>query len=183
MKKLFVALMVLVLCGAASATTVSLQGEGTTITVSPVPSVVRINIVTSASGGTSNLWALDVCVTVTGGDVITQAMNPTDDPGNPNAYGWDYAGLPISPTGVGTASIEEGGTNFNVMATGTVGYVDVTYTGGTQVVSLVGCTGFGGSFDDNFATPTFSTGVVTLVPEPMTIALLGLGGLLLRRRK
>ncbi len=35
---------------------------------------------------------------------------------------------------------------------------------------------------DNFTTPTQSFNY-TIIPEPMTIALLGLGGLLLRRRK
>ena len=173
MKKLFAVLMVLCFCGAASASMVSLELEGTTI--STAPGVVIINIATDTP-----LYALDAVVTVTGGDLITQAMSPTDAA----TYGYDPIGYPINPIGVPGAVVELGGTTFSGQSNLICGYVEVTYTGGTQLVSLAGGTALGGSFDNQFMTPGFSSGVVTIVPEPMTIALLGLGGLvLLRRRK
>jgi hypothetical protein len=173
MKKLFAMLMVLCICSAASASVVSLVGGGGGI-VAPVGDV-WIFVQTDTI-----LLGVDAILTVTGGDIINAAMSPSDS----GSYGWDPANFPIPPIGVGTAVVEIGGGSFTGAPVGNVGYVVVAYTGGTQVVSLAGGTAHGGSMDIGFGVPSFSTGAVTITPEPMTIALLGLGGLvLLRRRK
>jgi len=175
MKKLFAVLMVLCICGAASAVPViSLDGEGTTIVA--VPGVVTIEILTDAG-----LMGLDALVTVTGGDLITGAMSSADAA----SYGWDAVSFPIDPLDVGTATVEVGGATFGSAGPGAVGYVEITYTGGTQIVSIAAGATFGGNLDSSgMPTPVMSTLAVEIIPEPMTIALLGLGSLfLLRRRK
>ena len=179
MKKLFAVLMVLCLCGAVSASMISLELEGTQIIAAPGDDVI-INIATDTP-----LYGLDAVVTVTNGDIINKAMNPIDDPGNPNAYGWDMVGYPITPIGVPGPVVEVGGTTFTGESNLICGYVVVAFTGtGPQVVSVAAGVKHGGSFDNEYNTPDFSTGIVEIIPEPMTIALLGLGGLfLLRRRK
>jgi len=173
MKKLLAVLMVLGICGSASATNVSLEGAGTTI-VAP-PGVVTINILTDA-----DLICLDALITVTGGDVIVDALSTA----TASAHGWDPT-ISFDPKNLGTAAVEiGGGLGMGLNSGPVVGFVDVQYTGGTQLVSIAGALGFGGSYDSNAKTPDFSAAVVEIIPEPMTIALLGLGGLfLLRRRK
>ena len=180
MKKLFAVLMVLGLCGTASAVIVSLEGEGTTIGVAKGTSVT-INVLAAVDNGNPGLLGLDAIITVSGTpttDIISDALKVADAAG----YGWSM-GLP--PFGLGTSSVEIGGANFMVAVIGTVGYVVVDYQGGTQLVTIAGGTNLGGSFEnDGMTVPSFSLGTVTIVPEPITIALLGLGGLfLLRRRK
>jgi hypothetical protein len=125
---------------------------------------------------------MDAVITVTGGDVISGALDIPDMP----TYGWD-ATLSAPPIGVGTASVEIGGGSSN-FATGNlfavIGFVDVAYTGLEQVVAIGPGMTFGGSYLTDGSPPIYSQGVVTIIPEPMTIALLGLGGLfMLRRRK
>ncbi len=183
MKKLFVVLAVLALCSAANATAIEFVDAGTTIVAVPGEDVrLDIEQIPTEPG----LISMDVIATVTSPDStcssITKAMNPTDDPGNPNAYGWDYSSYPIAPIGIGTCVVEVAGATFGCNNYIVIGYIEVGYTGGTQIVSLAAGQGFGGSIDCDFGIPTFSK-VVTIIPEPMTIVLLGLGGLLLRRRK
>ena len=170
--------MVLVFCGTASAVIVSLEGEGTTISVAP-GTLVTINVLAAVDNGNPGLIAMDAVITVAGGDLITGAGCYQDDPYMPPIEPI------IDPPGLGTPSVEMGCVSFTVPNIGTVGYVVVDYTGGTQVVSIAPGINFGGSLEsDGFTFPSFSSGVVTIIPEPATIAMLGLGGLtLLRRRK
>ena len=178
MKKLFTLLSVLCMASLAGATTISLTDEGTVINATPGENV-NLTISSNADGVT-NLWILwmDVIFTVAGGDVITAAMNM----GDCSTYGWDPT-LSCNPIGLGTPTVEIAGATITGNLSAIVGYVDVGYTGGTQIVSIApGYMGGGRDVGDN--PVIISQGVVTIIPEPAAIVLLGLGGLaLLRRRK
>jgi hypothetical protein len=174
MKKLLALLLVLGMTSLAGASMIKLTDEGLIINAN-IGDTVTLTIETD-----TGLYALDVIASVAGGDLIVGAISTLDAA----TYGWDatlsFDPLPLPPV----ASTEMGLGNFMGNMNTIVAYVDVGYTGGTQVVSIAGGTARGGSGDITMAVPAFSTGVVTIVPEPMTIALLGLGGLaLLRRRK
>jgi hypothetical protein len=125
---------------------------------------------------------MNAIVSVSGGDIITAALDLPDM----TAYGWDPT-LSGPPLGVPGPSVEIGGGSGN-FATGNtaliVGFVDIAFTGAPQIVSIAAGSTYGGSYDVTGTPPIFSQGIVEIVPEPMTIALLGLGGLfMLRRRK
>jgi hypothetical protein len=101
-------------------------------------------------------------------------------------YGWDPTlsfNADITPDqaeiGVGT---------FGTPPSGLVGFFIVHCTGYEPFsIQLSPGSKFGGSMDANYQVPDFDGTIVEVwnsIPEPMTIALLGLGGLaLLRRRK
>jgi hypothetical protein len=169
---LVLAVAVLGMASAARATTVRLTDEGTVI-YATAGSIVKLTISSDAP-----LAALDAVISVTGGDVINAAINPSDCA----AYGWNPA-ISYNPTGVLTSSAEIGLGNSMGNSNGIVGYVDVAYTGGDLSVSIAAGSLFGGSVDINYIEPTFSTGVVTVIPEPMTVALLGLGVAMVRRKR
>ena len=176
MKKLFVLLLVLCMASLAGATTVSWVDEGLTIIATP-GEVVRLEV--SSDDG---LYALNAIATVQGGDVIVGAIS-SGEPIILSSYGWD-PGLSFLPIGIGTPTVEIGIGTFGAPLSGVVAYFDVLYTSGEQIVSIADGMTFGGSGDVNFLPPEFSDGVVTIIPEPATLALLSLGGLaLLRRRK
>lgn len=165
MKKLLAVLIVLGFCGAAGATTVpfvSFEDEGTTIITTP-GGVVSLDIVTD-----SPFNILHAIVTVEGDAIITSAMNSSDA----DQYGWDPS-FPLDPVGLGTKSVELGGVAFPGTATGTIAYVEITYGGGEVVVS---------GWDASYRSPVPFPNVVTIIPEPATFLLLGLGALLLHRR-
>ncbi|MHC4106086.1 MAG: dockerin type I repeat-containing protein [Planctomycetota bacterium] len=159
MKKLFALLLVLFMASLASAT-VRLVDEGTAIY--PTPGTPYRLYVTSDTG----LIALDCVATVVGGDIFSGATGP-DDAG---IFGWD-PGMSFYPIGIGTAVVEIGLSSFGAPPSGVVGYFDIFYTGGTQIISIANGTNFGGSADTSFLTPNFSAGTVDIpfgVPEPAT---------------
>ena len=85
MNKLFTLLLVLCMASLASATTISLTDEHTTITASP-GSDVTLTISSNADGVTNpGLVYIDLIISVTGGDVISDALNLA----TASSYGWD----------------------------------------------------------------------------------------------
>jgi len=183
MKKLLILLLVLGITSLASATTVSLTAQGTTIVV-PVNTKVFLTISSDAgTGGNLGILAFDAVITVSGTpDIISDGMDALDADYQ-TTYSWDPT-MPCYIIGQGTSSVEIGGGNFGGNMLPIVGWVEVDYQGGTQLVSIAGGVAHGGHGDVMMNPLSFNPGVVTIIPEPMTIALLGLGGLfLLRRRK
>ena len=172
MKKLFALLVILALCGAANAATVSLVDEGTTIAAT---GGVEYTLEITSTGP---LFSLDLLISVSGDATITGAMGQ-----DASDYGWD-AGLDSDPI-YGTGNVNIGASNFNNAPGPLVAYIKVTYGSGEVVVSIEdSVASIGGSVDGTtYGDIDVSTGTVTLLPEPMTIALLGLGGLFIRRRK
>jgi hypothetical protein len=173
MKKLFILMLVLGMASFSEATTISFVDEGLTIIASG-GEVVRLDVMSNLG-----LYGLDASATVTGGDVITGATGKWDCA----TYGWDPS-LSFDPIRLGTAQAEIGLGTFGFPPSGVVAYFDVLYTGGEQIVSIAGGYFWGGSVDWYGEPPPFSDGVVTIIPEPASLALLGLGTLaILRRRK
>ena len=172
MKKLLVLVLVLGFSGLASAVpVVFFADEDQTITATP-GSVVVLNIET-----VEILTGIDLTIEVDGGATITGAMSIADC----GDYGWDPS-LSGDPLGLGTDTVEILAGSFLGNSGPVVGYVAITYGGGQVIVS-------GGPLEPPEPMPGpeppsyFSHGVVTIIPEPGTILLLGLGGLMLRKRK
>jgi hypothetical protein len=173
MKKLVSLLLVLAVASVASASVVSL--DQVPLEIGPSDTIV-IGVVTDTT-----LLGLDAILEITGPATFVAAMSSIDSA----QYGWD-PGFPIEPIGLPGKVIEIGGGNFSGNPGPRVGYALLHCDDlGDVVVTLSGGQAHGGSSDINFQVPDF-VGRVTIhqVPEPMTVALLGLGGLaLLRRRK
>ena len=136
---------------------------------------------TSATQGEYAYWALVVESadgTISGGAAVGGGgnLNSVDDPtwGILPYYFVAYGGVSATASGVTGGMFDSGGAVLN----------------GQQINQvLFHCEGVGDATVQLWLSPDFATysmvdtAVISQIPEPMTMALLGLGGLLLRRRK
>ncbi len=172
MKRLLIIFFVLGICGTAQGIMISLENEGSTITAT-AGEVMIIELEADEL-----LYKFDAIVSFTGDAAITGAMSSADS----MDYGWGVAfGNWINPI-YRTNSVEIGAEILGNHLPGPVGYVEITYGSGTVVVSLAQ----GNSIylpAGWWPLPECSSGVLTIVPEPATIFLLGLGGAVVLRRR
>jgi hypothetical protein len=183
MKKLMTLLLVFAMTSAASAALIELhplEGVPGSSPENPLPESEYV-VIPVYNPTQHVMVALDAELTVvSGAGSITGAISKADAA----AYGWDPA-TSFDPD-IAPSLAEFGVGNFSTNAALILGYYIIHCDGeGDVVVRLGPGTKFGGSFD--LAGPvTDIGGTITIyqIPEPMTVALLGLGGLaLLRRRK
>jgi hypothetical protein len=165
MRKLFVLILVLGLVPAVNAALIQVGGQtGDTF------DVLENSVITIVSEDTSS-WLGYVIVQEGGAGVLSEALK-LDAAGNLGSIspyseaGWGTGyelTVAMSPGGVPAIAV---GPQFSMNFTGTLG--------STARISLFR--------DPEFTVPVSSV-LVTVVPEPMTILLLGLGALFLHRRK
>lgn len=165
MKKLLVLVLVLGFASAANGVLIQVNGlpgetadvqEKATITVISEDALNWLGYLIIEEGGKGAL-SNPVATTLAGDPALSGATEYTEA-GWGNGYELTVAGSASFPVGVGT--------QFSFDYTGILG--------DTAKISLF--------VDPEFDVPVASVGV-NVVPEPMTIMLLGLGALLLRRRK
>ena len=180
MKKSVVsAVLVLVMFSVASAATGFVSGGSSTRVVAP-GDVITIDLVTDADG--TSLTMQNIIETPgVGGTASNLVLSP--------AWDWnifDWAGNLVNAGGVliqnvsGKITLES--TMGGLYATGTVYSFDYTVPSSIPAIWTIGP----GAGTNGMGLPDLSSvtpGALTLTPEPMTIILLGLGGLFLRRRK
>ncbi len=185
MKKLLALVMVLALTGVTFGSPLSLVAPnagdlGSMTNKAGAGDVIRVYVNSSVSLGT-----LDIAVSLDDGAAITAAMGVADCAN----YGWG-ADASIDPTISGSQALIAAA-NYSAVTTAgaNIAYVDITMSGLTDevVVSLELISNvMGGTFDGEWSEiPQGQAGSITLyqVPEPMTMSLLGLGGLALIRRR
>ena len=168
MKKLLILMLVLGVTSAASALTVTLDpsGSGTS-----VPGTVSINVVsdTDYAGYTYYVGIADSTygdfssVTALSG---AGGQSGVTDYGNALA-GWDHVYEIVASDSTDPFDSVLAGNQFSL----SIGFTGAN-TGEDVIVALM-----------NNSLATIGTYEIQGVPEPMTVALLGLGGLFLRRRK
>ncbi|MHC4474613.1 MAG: PEP-CTERM sorting domain-containing protein [Planctomycetota bacterium] len=183
MKKRFVTLLLAVaVTSVASASIVSIQpipeGEPGSESNPLMPSdKIVVLLYTDLA-----LYGVDAVLTLTGPGTIVDAMSPVEAPD----YGWE-SHPSLAPIMLPGKSVEIAGAHFMAGNPGNpIGYWLIHCDDyGSITATLTAGTAYGVSSDTNYQTPDFE-GTVTIyqVPEPLTVGLLGLGGLfLLRRRK
>jgi len=173
MRKLLVLMLVLVMASLASAGTVTISGD-TTINVGATKTY------TVTYSGTPDLCGFDI--DVHNNNKGTIGAPPTYLAANRNTVYDGYWQPPRDEEGAGIEVTEAtdgatlGTTWFTITVTAT-GVKDDVITLTSQDIYIV-------DTDWNQASGhTMGTLGITIVPEPMTLVLLGLGGLFLRRRR
>ena len=165
MRKLFVSILVLGLVPAVNAALIQVGGQ-----TGDAFNVLENSVITVVGENTSS-WLGYVIVQEGGTGVLSEALKldaagnlASVSPYSEAGWGTGYElTVAMSPGGVPAIAV---GPQFSMNFAGTLGQM--------ARISLF--------LDPEFTVPVSSV-LVTVVPEPMTILLLGLGGLFLRRRK
>lgn len=165
LKRLLPISIVLVFFIPADVMAVSFEDEGTTIVTTP-GSVVSLDVVDGLS-----LSSFDAVVCVTSGAWIVDAR-----------YEHEGVILPPCPVVEGPGCLEFGEFWSGNLPNGAVASVKIKYEIGGVVVSLSPGYTFGGTWYTDNTPAGFSTGVVTIIPEPATFLLLVFGAALLRKK-
>lgn len=166
MRKFFILMLVLGMASAANAVLIQVDGQ-----TADAVNIGETAVITVVSEDTTN-W-LGYIIVEEGGAGALSDGTATELVGDPQ-----QAGLtPYTEAGWGTGyELTVAGTESFPVGIGTL--FTVTYSGAlldeTATISLF--------VDPEYGTPVASV-AVTVIPEPMTILLLGLGGLFLRRRR
>jgi hypothetical protein len=180
MKKLLVLALVLGLTSAANATlSIEVDGEapGTSITVAQ-GATVTVSILSDSTANYVSYIILDNTSAVVGGLGSPHTYKGTDAAGDGGNAGESGKTSPLSSPSWGVGYLAQALSIAGQVVAGT--HHTFVYTApmsdGTATLGLFDA-GVGSSWGDEVAN------LQIIVPEPMTIALLGLGGLFLRRRK
>ena len=183
MKNLLSVLLVLCLTNIASAALVYIPGEipegdpGSATNPLKDSDYLMIPVYSDVQ-----LLTLDVELTIQGPGTIDGAVGLADC----EDYGWD-PDLSFDPIPGTRDGVEIGMGNFGggLDPGEPIGYYLIHCTGdGFVIVDLLSAFEQGGTFDMDFAeVPAAGQLTIHQIPEPATVLLLGLGGLLLRRRK
>jgi hypothetical protein len=158
MKKLFALLVVLAFCGAANAALVATDDSVQVAFGSDIDTGGMLGLYT-----TTAITGYEVGIKVISGDVALNVSAITF----PQAF--DFAGKLVNDPAYAVR------VTASQFFTGAVGPA--------QLVNNIAISGTGTLEFFDILAQGESMGTVTVIPEPMTIALLGLGGLFLRRRK
>lgn len=165
MKKLLVLILVLGLCSTANAITVEIQVNGSDVGAGPYDVITTDTIQVYVYSG--DVWDGALLLTNTSNSLVNglATANAGDNPTcNPYMYSGYGDGYTIAADYLSTAP--SAGIQFTMNVSG-----DIDDTGTVLLWT-----------SEDWLTPA-DTLAYKIVPEPMTIALLGLGGLFLRRRR
>ncbi|AQQ70266.1 hypothetical protein SMSP2_00610 [Limihaloglobus sulfuriphilus] len=176
MKNMMITTLFLLAVAAACGSTVKFTEDNQTLIRTPG------SLVTLTVESTEELTTLSVIATMdTGSDTFAGGTGKADAA----TYGWtaDLSKNPVLSNGDQTIELELA--YFPLVPTdsyppldGTVGYVAFTYNGGNVQISL--SNGSQLTLDKNSQTVGAIASTVTVVPEPATVLVFGIGGLIMR---
>ena len=192
MKKFLILMLVLCLASAANAVVVSTtQGYYYEMEVSATSSTIDVGdtVTVEISAGTDSTGTSAMLGTILNISAASSATVATIS----NSGDWSVAPVPTTTASGGgynvnvsgtplTTGIPTGNSIYTVTFVAVAGNVTIDATGGNWdgFTAAVGIDDGQYEYGAIYGLPYAQ---VTVVPEPMTIALLGLGGLFLRRRK